>query len=568
MRFIAGSTVFSEPNNNSMQNKIENAMPLAFDHNNPFPSRRSATYASHGMVAASQPQASQAGRDILAQGGNAIDAAIATAAVLTVVEPSGNGIGGDAFALVWRAEDTKGRGRLHGLNASGHAPKCLTPEAVRAAGHGEMPLHGWTPVTVPGIPAAWAELSRQYGRLDFAALLAPAIRIAREGFPVSPVISQLWQRAEKEFRARADDPAIAPWLENFAPEGHAPQPGEMYCNEALATTLEALAESHCESFYRGDLAQRIDAFSRETGGYLRADDLADYQPEWVEPISVNYRGFDVWEIPPNGQGMVALMALQMMEGFDITVRDDPQLLHRQLEAMKLAYTDGHYHITHAEHMRTSVASLLSDAYADTRRRLIGERAIDPEPGEPQAGGTVYLATADRDGNMVSYIQSNYHGFGSGVVVPDTGISLQNRGHGFSLEADHVNVLAPGKRTFHTIIPGFLTQGDTALGPFGVMGGFMQPQGHMQVVMNLVDFGLNPQAALDAPRWQWMGGRKIGIEPGYPMHVIREMGERGHQMTMAVDSTAYGRGQIILRDPQSGVYCGGTEPRTDSSIAVL
>ncbi|MDH4574146.1 gamma-glutamyltransferase family protein [Salinicola acroporae] len=543
-------------------------MSIAFDHNNPFPSRRSATYAKHGMVAASQPQASQAGRDILAQGGNAIDAAIATAAMLTVVEPSGNGIGGDAFALVWLAEGAAGHGRLHGLNASGHAPQRLTPDAVKAAGHAEMPLHGWTPVTVPGTPAAWAELSSQYGKLDFATLLAPAIRIAREGFPVSPVISQLWQRAEIEFRAKADDPAIAPWLEAFTPNGRAPRPGELHRNEAQARTLEMLAESRCESFYRGELAQQIDTFSQATGGYLRADDLADYAPEWVDPISVNYRGIDVWEIPPNGQGMVALMALRMMEGFDVTVRDDPWLLHRQLEAMKLAYTDGHHHITQAEHMRTSVDALLSDEYAATRRALIGERALDPRPGQPQAGGTVYLATADSDGNMVSYIQSNYHGFGSGVVVPNTGISLQNRGHGFSLDADHVNVLAPGKRTFHTIIPGFLTQGETALGPFGVMGGFMQPQGHMQVVMNLVDFGLNPQAALDAPRWQWMGGRKIGIEPGYPMHLVREMSLRGHQMTVAVDSTAYGRGQIILRDPDSGVYCGGTEPRTDSSIAVL
>ncbi|WP_251977107.1 gamma-glutamyltransferase family protein [Salinicola avicenniae] len=545
-------------------------MSLGLNHNNPYPSRRSATYSKRGMVAASQPLASQAGRDILAGGGNAIDAAIATAAVLTVVEPTGNGIGGDAFALVWIADPAGGggQGKLHGLNASGQAPASLTRDAVLAAGHDEMPLHGWTPVTVPGVPAAWAELSKQYGKLDFATLLEPAIRIAREGFPVSPVISQLWQRAEIEFRALSDDPAVAPWLDAFAPNGHAPQPGELYRNEAQARTLEALAESHCDSFYRGELAARIDAFSQATGGYLRAADLAAYAPEWVTPISVNYRGYDVWEIPPNGQGMVALMALKVMAGFDPGVRDAPLTLHRQLEAMKLAYTDGHFHITQADRMRVEVEALLSDAYADTRRRLIGERAIDPAPGEPQAGGTVYLATADSDGNMVSYIQSNYHGFGAGVVVPDTGISLQNRGHGFSLDADHVNVLEPGKRTFHTIIPGFLTQGDTALGPFGVMGGFMQPQGHMQVVMNLVDFGLNPQAALDAPRWQWMGERKIGIEPGYPLHLIRDMAERGHRISIAVDSTGYGRGQVILRDPNSGVYCGGTEPRTDASIAVL
>ncbi len=542
-------------------------MSLAFDHNNPYPSRRSATYSQRGMVAASQPQASQAGRDMLAQGGNAVDAAIATAAVLSVVEPSGNGIGGDAFALVWMASEG-GRGQLHGLNASGHAPAALTPEAVRAAGHSEMPLHGWTPVTVPGTPAAWATLSQRFGKLDFATLLAPAIRIAREGFPVSPVISALWQRAEGEFRARADDPAVAPWLDAFAPLGRAPHPGELHRNEAQARTLEALAESRCESFYRGALAQTIDAFSRRTGGYLRAEDLAGYTPEWVEPIAADYRGYQVWEIPPNGQGMVALMALRLMEGFDPSVRDDPELLHRQIEAMKLAYTDGHHHITDGGHMRTSVAALLSDTYADTRRRLIGASAIDPEPGQPQAGGTVYLATADADGNMVSYIQSNYHGFGSGVVVPDTGISLQNRGHGFSLDADHVNVLAPGKRTFHTIIPGFLSRDGIGLGPFGVMGGFMQPQGHLQVVMNLIDYGLNPQAALDAPRWQWMGERQVSIEPGYPLHLVRDMAARGHQVSLAIDSTSYGRGQIILRHPDTGVYCGGTEPRTDSSIAVL
>ncbi len=540
---------------------------LRFSSDSPYASQRSATYSKNGMVAASQPQASQVGRDILMQGGNAVDAAIATAAVLSVVEPTGNGIGGDAFALVWLADDAQG-GKLHGLNASGHAPAGLTPEAVKAAGFDEMPLHGWTPVTVPGVPAAWATLSKTYGKLDFATLLAPAIRIAREGFPVSPVIAKLWARGERQFRAEADDPAVAPWLDAFAPHGRAPRAGEIHRNESQARTLESLAATHCESFYRGELAEKIDAFSRQTGGYLRAEDLAGYQPEWVEPISVNYRGIDVWEIPPNGQGMVALMALRLMEGFDPAVRDDPELLHRQIEAMKLAYTDGHHHITDSAHMATSVASLLSDAYAETRRRLITDTAIDPTPGEPQAGGTVYLATADADGNMVSYIQSNYHGFGSGVVVPDTGISLQNRGHGFSLDPDHVNTLAPGKRTFHTIIPGFLTRGDTALGPFGVMGGFMQPQGHMQVVMNLVDYHLNPQAALDAPRWQWMGGRKVGIEPGYPLHLVRDMAERGHEVTLAVDSTAYGRGQIILRDPQTGVCCGGTEPRTDASIAVV
>ena len=543
-------------------------MLTPFSQQNPYPSQRSVTYAKRGMVAASQPLASQIGRDVLAQGGNAVDAAIATAAALTVAEPTGCGIGGDAFALVWIASDNAGKGKLHGLNASGTAPASLTPQAVRQAGHDSMPLYGWTPVTVPGTPAAWAELSRRFGKLDFATLLAPAIRLAREGFPVSPVISTLWQRAEATFRRHFSEASTQAWFDTFIPEGHALRPGEMFRCAAQARTLEALAETHCESFYRGELAEKIDAFSRRTGGYLRQQDLADYRTEWVTPISANYRGYDVWEIPPNGQGLVALMALRILEGFDSASRDDPRVLHQQLEAMKLAFIDGQTHITQPEHMTHSVESLLSDDYTCARRALIGELALDPSPGQPHGGGTVYLATADDDGNMVSFIQSNYHGFGSGVVIPDTGIAMQNRGHNFSLDPSHDNVLAPGKKTFHTIIPGFLTHGDTALGPFGVMGGFMQPQGHVQMVMNLVDFGLNPQAALDAPRWQWMGGRRIGLEYAFPAHLARAMAQRGHTVEIAHDSTGFGRGQIIIRDQESGVYCGGTEARTDASIAVL
>ncbi|MHB0775956.1 gamma-glutamyltransferase family protein [Halomonas sp. WWR20] len=535
----------------------------------PFASQRSPTYARHGMVAASQPQASQIGRDILAQGGNAVDAAIATAAALTVVEPTGCGIGGDAFALVWIADEHTGSGELHGLNASGTAPAALTPQAVGDAGHDDMPLYGWTPVTVPGIPAAWAELSQRFGKLDFQTLLAPAIRLAREGFPVSPVIASLWQRAEATFREHLGDAATAGWFETFTPTGRAPRAGEWHRCEDQAQTLEAIAASRSESFYRGELAERIDAFSRKTGGYLRAADLAGYQPEWVAPIAADYRGYKVWEIPPNGQGLVALMALRILEGFEIDNRDNPEVLHRQLEAMKLAFIDGQTHITQPEHMIHSVEALLGDAYTRERRALIGESALEPVPGTPRAGGTVYLATADGDGNMVSFIQSNYHGFGSGVVVPGTGIAMQNRGHGFSLDPSHDNVLAPGKKTFHTIIPGFLSRDDgTPLGPFGVMGGFMQPQGHVQVVMNLVDFGLNPQAALDAPRWQWMGGKRIGIEHGYPAPLVRAMAERGHDMQIDHDPRGFGRGQMIIRDPQTGIYCGGTEPRTDASIAVL
>lgn len=534
----------------------------------PYPSRRSPTYARDGMVAASQPHASQIGRDILAQGGNAVDAAIATAAALTVVEPTGCGIGGDAFALVWIANDEQGNGELHGLDASGVAPASLTRDAVLAAGHEQMPLYGWTPVTVPGVPSAWAELSRRFGKLDFATLLAPAIRLAEEGFVVSPMIASLWARDEAVFRRNLSGEATRGWFDTFTPEGQAPRAGTWHRCVDQARTLAAIAESQAESFYRGELAERIDAFSRQTGGYLRATDLADYQPEWVTPISGRYRDVDLWEIPPSGQGLVALMALRILDGYPASHRDDPDALHRQFEAMKLAFTDGQAYITESRHMRQRVEDLLSDAYSEKRRALIGEKATMPTAGQPAAGGTVYLATADRDGNMVSFIQSNYHGFGSGVVVPGTGIALQNRGHGFSLDPNHDNCLAPGKRTFHTIIPGFLTQNGKALGPLGVMGGFMQPQGHVQMVTNMVDAGLNPQAALDAPRWQWMGGNTIGVEHAYSASLIRAMAERGHIMKIAHDSRGFGRGQVILRDPETGIYCGGTEPRTDANIAVL
>ncbi|WLH77599.1 gamma-glutamyltransferase family protein [Pseudomonas sp. FP2335] len=529
-------------------------------HEYPYPSQRQSVFARRGMVAASQPLAAQAGIEIMQQGGNAIDAAIATAAALTVVEPTGCGLGGDAFALVWC------KGRLHGLNGNGHAPAALSVEAVKAAGHEQMPLYGWTPVTVPGCPSAWAELSQRFGKLAFAALLQPAIRLARDGFPLSPVVAQQWQSALDEFSPHRDA-VLDAWFDTFLIDGRAPRAGEIFRNPAQARTLEELAASRCESLYRGALAARLDAHSRATGGYLRATDLQDYRAQWVEPIHINYRGVDVWEIPPSGQGLVALMALKILEGFSFDHRDSQQTWHRQLEAMKLAYSDGLHYITDPLHMRVAVADLLSDDYSRRRRAQIGEHAQPPKPGDPHASGTVYLATADAEGNMVSFIQSNYHGFGSGVVLPDSGIALQNRGQEFSLDPAHANCLAPGKKTFHTIIPGFLTKDGEALGPFGVMGGYMQPQGHVQMVMNLVDFGLNPQAALDAPRWQWLGEMKVGIEQGASRDLANALARRGHQVQIASDLTDYGRGQIILRDPVSGVLCGGTEPRADSHIAL-
>lgn len=528
-------------------------------HDYPYGSQRQCVYARKGMVAASQPLAAEAGLAILRQGGNAIDAAIATAAALTVVEPTGNGIGGDAFALVWT------RGALHGLDASGHAPAALDIETVKAAGHSQMPLYGWTPVTVPGVPAAWAELSARFGRLPFDALLQPAIELAREGFPVSPVVARQWALALNEFSPHRD-PVLQAWFDTYLIDGCAPRAGELFRNPAQARTLEELANTRCESFYRGPLAERLAAHAHATGGYLSMADLHDYRPKWVQPISLNYRGVDVWEIPPSGQGLIALMTLNILKGMDFDQRDSQRTWHQQLEAMKLAYSDGLHYITDAEHMRVSAAALLDERYATQRRAQIGEHAQPPLPGDPHASGTVYLATADGEGNMVSFIQSNYHGFGSGVVLPDSGIALQNRGSEFSLDPAHANCLAPGKQTFHTIIPGFLSQNGEPLGPFGVMGGYMQPQGHVQVVMNLVDFGLNPQAALDAPRWQWLGGLKVGIEQAAPRALAAGLARRGHEVSVACDSIEFGRGQIILRDPHTGVLCGGTEPRADSHIA--
>lgn len=526
----------------------------------PHASRRTTCFGRRGMVATSQPQAAQAGLEILKAGGNAIDAAIACAAALTVVEPTGCGIGGDAFAIVWID------GEMHGLNASGPAPAGLTLGKVKAQGYEEMPEYGWTPVTVPGCPASWVALSKRFGKLPIKQLVKPAVELAREGFPVSPTISYLWDQNIRSFQQSMDREILDPLTETFTFDGRAPKPGEVFKNEAQARTLELIAESSAEEFYRGDLAQKIDQASRLNGGYIRAQDLADYRPEWVAPISVNYRSYDVWEIPPNGQGIVALMALNILDGFDFSDRDTLSSYHRQIEAMKLAYIDGLHYVTQADAMNVTTEALLSASYANERRTLIGERAMQPEVGNPRAGGTVYLATADVDGNMVSFIQSNYHGFGSGIAVPETGITLQNRGHSFSLDPCHDNVLEPGKKTFHTIIPGFLTHDGVALGPFGVMGGFMQPQGHVQVLMNMIDYGLNPQAALDAPRWQWVGDKNVLVEHSLPLPISQGLAMKGHDITIGHDLTTFGRGQIILRDPKTGVLSGGTEARTDGCIA--
>lgn len=526
---------------------------------NPYASQRMTVYAKNGMVATSQPLAAQAGLDVLRKGGNAIDAAIAAAACLTVVEPNSNSIGGDSFALVWF------NGKLHGLNASGPAPQSITIDAVRERGHEFIPSYGVLPVTVPGTPAAWAALSSRFGQLPLTEVMKQSIEYAEQGFPVSPTIAKYWANGYEVFK-KLDEKYFHPWMTTFAPKGRAPKIGEIWSSPDHARTLRSIAETNAESFYRGELSDQIDAFFKLHDGFLTKEDLASYEPEWVDPIKVNYKGYDIWEIPPNGQGLIAMIALNILKGYDFASKDSVDTYHRQIEAVKLAFVDGLKYITDPLHMKVSVEQLLSDTYANQRRLLIGERAILPLAGEPPKGGTVYLATADKDGNMVSFIQSHAGDFGSGTVIPGTGICMQNRGTGFSMQPDHPNVLAPGKKTYHTIIPGFITKNDQAVGPFGVMCGSIQPQAHVQIVMNTIDFLLNPQASLDAPRWRWIKEKIIEVEPQFPDHIAQALARRGHTVQRALDSGMFGRGQIIWRDPDTGILSGGTEPRADGEVA--
>jgi gamma-glutamyltranspeptidase/glutathione hydrolase len=527
---------------------------------NPYPSSRSATVARRGVVATSQPLAVQAGIEMLWRGGNAVDAALATAIALTVVEPTSNGIGADAFALVWDGA------RLHGLNGSGRAPGALSLEVVQEAADGVMPARGWLPVTVPGAPAAWRDLHARFGRLSFGQLFEPAIRYAEEGYPLSPILAHGWAHAANAY-AQMDGVAFRGWMETFAPAGKVPRAGDMWRSPGHAATLRRIAESGGEDFYSGEIARGIAAFARETGGYISEGDLAAHTSTWVEPISASYRGYEAWEIPPNGQGIAALIGLNILEGFGLAEyeRDSVESFHLQIEAMKLGFADAHRYVADPERASVPTEQLLSKGYAERRRSLIGERALMPEAGDPQSGGTVYLCAVDGDGMMVSFIQSNYMGFGSGIVVPGTGIALQNRGHGFSMDAEHPNRLEPGKRPYHTIIPGFLTREGEAVGPYGVMGGFMQPQGHLQMVVNTVDYAMNPQASLDAPRWQWKEGLTVEIESDAGHAIVEGLRARGHNVHLAEASGGFGRGQIIWRLP-SGAYVAGSDKRADGYAA--
>ena len=520
-----------------------------FDWQFPYPSQRMPILARN-VVATSQPLAAQAGLRMLLKGGSAVDAVLATAISLTVLEPTSNGIGSDAFCILWDGA------KLHGLNASGRSPAGWTLD--RFKGLSAMPQRGWESVTVPGCVSAWVELSAKFGKLPFTDLFEPAIKYATDGYMVSPTIARLWVNQVPELR---NQPGFA---EAFMPHGRAPAPGEKFSSPAHARTLQRIAETRGEAFYRGDLAEKIAAFARQHGAALTVEDLAAHSNDWVEPIGIDYRGFRLHEIPPNGQGIAALIALGIMENFDLAALpvDSPDSLHLQIEAMKLAFADVYEHVSDLATMRVAPEQLLDKSYLSKRARLINlKRAANPAFGNPAQGGTVYLTAADESGMMVSYIQSNYAGFGSGVVVPGTGISLQNRGYGFSVRPDHVNVVAPRKRPFHTIIPGFVTQNGKPLMSYGVMGGSMQAQGHAQVLARMVDYQQNPQAAADAPRWRVDAGLRASIEHGVPEATLAALRARGHDLAQADRwSTDFGRAQLIFKMEDG--YFAASERRTD------
>ncbi len=525
-----------------------------------YPSRRNLVFAKKGAVATGQPLAAEAGLEILKKGGNAVDAAVATAACLTVVEPASNGIGGDAFCIV--CIDNK----LYGLNSSGPASKNISIEKLKSEGYDEIPPIGWPAVTVPGVPAAWATLVKRFGKLPLNEVLKPAIQYAREGYPLSPELTKNWKRRFEWYQEVAKDDVFQHWFETFAPLGRAPLPGEIWRCEAMANTLQEIGDTWADSFYKGLLAEKIVRFSRQTGGYFDLSDFESFEPEWVEPLHINYRGIDVWELPPNGQGLVALIALNILKGYEMIYKEDPRSYHLQIEAIKLAFADGLSLIGDPSYSHIPIAKLLSEDYGQKRRTEISEKAKIYDPGIVPESNTVYLATVDEEGNMVSYIQSNYMGFGSGLVVPDTGIALHNRGHCFVLDPKHPNALAPRKRPYHTIIPGFLTKNGSPIGPFGIMGGYMQPQAHVQVLANLLDFHLNPQEALDAPRWQWIKDNVVSIEYGTPENIPAALSRIGHDVKVELEHHSFGRGQIIWKT-EHGTYCCATEPRTDGHIAV-
>lgn len=530
---------------------------------------RSEVIAQHGMAATSQPLATQIALDVLKKGGHAVDAAIAANAALGLMEPTGNGIGGDLFAIVWDAEEEK----LYGLNASGRSPYELTLSYFKENDYDKIPALGALPVSVPGCVDGWQELHDRWGQLDWVEVLQPAINYAEQGFPVSELIAYYWQRnAEilKEF------PHFA---ETFMPKGSAPTKGEIFQNPRLAYTLKKIAQGGRDSFYLGSIAQQIAKAVQSQGGFLSTRDLADHQSEWVDPISVDYRGYQVWELPPNGQGTAVLQMLNILEGYDIAKMGfgSAEYIHHLVEAKKLAFEDRAKFYADPDFYNIPIETLISKAYANQRRGLIDpDRAARSYPaGKIEQGNTIYLTTADARGNMVSLIQSNYRGMGSGITPEDLGFVLQDRGELFSLQEGHANVYEPHKRPFHTIIPAFVTKDGKPYVSFGLMGGAMQPQGHTQIVCNILDFGMNLQEAGDAPRIRHSGssqptgeqmtrGGRLYLESGFSPQILRELSAKGHDIRFT--RGGYGGYQAIGWSEDQGVYFGASESRKDGQAA--
>lgn len=530
----------------------------------PFVSRRSSVYGRNGIVATSQPLATAAGLEILAKGGNAADAAVAAGAALNVTEPTSTGIGGDMFALYYSAE-TK---RVTALNGSGRAPAALTLDRLKQDGFSTElpPFHAHT-ITVPGACAGWFDLIERHGSLPMAEILAPAVRLASEGFPVAPITSYSWQRgAQNQLRS-------APNGTELTIDGRGPKPGEIFRNPNLARTFEIVASGGRSAFYEGEIAEAIVSVIKEAGGCMSAEDLASHVSTWEDPISVIYRGLRVHECPPNGQGITALIALNILEGFDLSSLPSLSIerLHLMIESMRLAFADSRWYVADPEFSNVPIQELLSKEYASERRRLIDRKhaTVDPKRGTPvSSSNTVYLSVVDRFGNACSFINSNYWGFGTGIVPKGFGFTLQNRGHNFSLDPNHPNRLEPRKRPYHTIIPAMVTREDGSLyASYGVMGGFMQPQGHVQVLSALVDDGLDPQSALDLPRFcidvEEAGGR-VALEEGISSDVISSLEKMGHPVYLVsgYDRSLFGRGQVILRDAATAVLSAGSDPRAD------
>ena len=539
-------------------------MTHRFDWSAGYPSQRLPIF-GRNIVSTSHPLGAQAGLRMLLAGGNAVDAAIAAAAAMTVLEPVSNGLGSDAFAILWDGT------RLHGLNASGPAPQAWTPAYFARKGVGAAtapPQRGWDSVTVPGAVAAWVALSERFGKLPFADLLQPAIDIAERGYLVPLVVQQKWAAAADLL---AGQPGFAP---AFLPWGRAPKVGELFRFTDAARTLRLIAQSRGEAFYRGEVASAVERHARENGGAMTAADFAAFRPEWVATIAKHYGGHTLHEIPPNGQGIAALIALGILAQFDLASLkvDGVDSQHLQIEAMKLAFADTWRHVSERASMEVAPEQLLDDVYLAARAKLIDpRRAQDFGAGNPAKGGTIYLTAADESGMMVSFIQSNYMGFGSGVVVPGYGVSMQNRGHGFSLAARSPNLVAPGKRPFHTIIPAFLTKDGQPQMSFGVMGGNMQPQGHLQAIVRMLDHGQQPQAACDAPRWRFNGGLELNVEAAMNPATVQGLVERGHRIEVIDDSYMdFGAGQFIWRlgDPAVQGYVAASDPRRDGQAVAF